>query len=97
LTAEAALGNHGYDHLLFGIRYYFGANKSLRARHREDDPPGLMHQILYGLGLYGAEFNHKGNAYITEHPGSSYSPGSGYGVITIIANPWATVPPPINP
>jgi hypothetical protein len=87
LTTEAALGNHGYDHLLFGIRYYFGANKSLRARHREDDPPGLMHQILYGLGVYGAEFNHKENAYIAGHPGSSYNPGSGYGVISIIANP----------
>lgn len=82
LTAEAALGSHGYDHLLFGIRYYFGANKSLRTRHREDDPPGLMHQILYGLGLYGAEFNHKENAYLQTHPESGGAGGSGgYGVV----------------
>lgn len=80
LTAEAALGNHGYDHLLFGIQYYFGADKSLRARHREDDPQGLMHQILYGLGLYGAEFNRKAAAFIADHPGSSYNSG-GYGVV----------------
>jgi hypothetical protein len=44
LTAEASLGNHGYDDLLFGVRYYFGAKKSLRDRQRRDDPPGFMHQ-----------------------------------------------------
>ena len=64
LTAEASLGSHGYDDLLFGVRYYFGAKKNLRDRERQDAAPGLMHQILRGLGLYGAEFNQKGNAYL---------------------------------
>ena len=41
LTAEASLGNHGYDDLLSGVRYYFGSNKSLRDRQRQDDPPRL--------------------------------------------------------
>ncbi|MDE3066184.1 MAG: hypothetical protein KGJ60_01390 [Verrucomicrobiota bacterium] len=91
LTGEAALGDHGYDHLLFGIRYYFGAKKSLRARHRQDDPPGLMHQILYGLGLYGAEFGRKENAYLSANPGSGSSEGGGYGVITTTYNP--PIPP----
>ena len=102
LTAEAALGDNGYDHLLFGVRYYFGANKSLRERHRQDDPPGLMHQILYGLGLYGAEFNRKENAYLQAHPGTGGSGGSGgYGVTTItLRNPGPLQPPApviINP
>ena len=108
LTAEAALGNNGYDHLLFGIRYYFGGKKSLRDRHRQDDPPGLMPQILHGLGLYGAEFNHKENAYILAHPGTGGSGGSGgetggsggsggdYGVITYMPTPIQPIQQPIE-
>lgn len=105
LTAEAACGDNGYNHLLFGIRYYFGEEKSLRERQRHDDPPGLMSQILHGLGLYGAEFNRKGNAYILAHPGTgSAHPGTGslggsdgnYGLtITTVGNqiPPITIPP----
>ena len=70
LLAEGARGDHGYDHWLLGVRYYFGAKKSLRDRQRQDDPPGLMPQILQTLGLYGAEFNRKGIDYIAAHPGS---------------------------
>lgn len=108
LTAEAALGDHGYDHLLFGVRYYFGANKSLRDRQRQDDPPGLMPQILHSLGLYGSEYNQKGSAYAAAHPGSGGSSGT-YGTYgsyesTVTAgfnpglgnfgnSPFATVPP----
>jgi hypothetical protein len=80
LTAEAALGNHGYDHLLFGVRYYFGGKKSLRDRHRQDDPRGLTHEMLTDLGLYGAEFSHKQNAYIAAHSGAGSSSGGGYGL-----------------
>lgn len=59
LTAEGAIGDHHYDHALFGVRYYFGAKKTLRARHRRLDPRGLMPQILHSLGLYGAEYSRK--------------------------------------
>lgn len=38
LFVDAATGNYNYDHLLGGIRYYFGAKKTLIRRHREDDP-----------------------------------------------------------
>jgi hypothetical protein len=79
-TAEGSAGDHGYYDWLLGVRYYFGGgSKSLRDRHRQDDPPGLMPQILQGLGLYGAEFNQKGNAYLAAHPGSG-STGT-YGTI----------------
>ncbi len=70
LTAEVSCGDYGYHDYLFGIRYYFGGNKTLRDRQRQDDPPGLMQQILQGLGVYGAEFKHKGDEYIQANPGS---------------------------
>jgi hypothetical protein len=82
LTGEAAWGDNGYDHWLFGVRYYFGGKKSLRDRQRQDDPRSLMPQILHGLGVYGAEFNRKENAYISANPGSGSSGGGTYGVIT---------------
>ena len=78
LTGEVAKGDHGYDHWLLGVRYYFGAKKSLIERHRQDDPPGLMQQVLQGLGLYGAEYNRNANAYVRDHPGSGSS-GDPYG------------------
>ena len=77
LTAEIARGDHDYDHWLLGVRYYFGGSKSLRDRQRQDDPPSLMPQILHGLGLYGAKFNHKGREYFNAHPDVG-SWGNGY-------------------
>jgi len=98
LTAEASLGNHGYDDLLFGVRYYFGAKKSLRDRQRQDDPPGFMQQVLQGLGLYGAEYNRKLNAYVKSlgGQGGSYGSYSYYGSVseTIVVQ---AVPPIVMP
>lgn len=79
LTAEGAVGSHDYDHWLLGLRYYFGSSKSLRARHREDDPPSMMPQILHSLGLYGAEFNQRGAEYFASNPGAGSWSG-GYGL-----------------
>jgi hypothetical protein len=88
LTAEVSGGSYGYHDYLFGIRYYFGGKKTLRDRQRQDDPPGLMRQILSGMGLYGAEFNHKGNEYLLAHPGSgSLGGGYGLGMFPIGSNP----------
>jgi hypothetical protein len=75
LTGEGAVGDHGYNHWLLGIRFYFGGKKTLRARQREDDPPELTPDILHDLGVYGAEYNHNENAFFAAHPGSS--PGNG--------------------
>lgn len=38
LFATGAMGSDNYDYALGGIRYYFGPEKSLLRRHREDDP-----------------------------------------------------------
>ncbi len=73
LFSELAKGDNGYDHALFGLRYYFGKDKSLIQRHREDDPPGLLQRALTGIGLYGAKYNRLMHAYT---PGGS---GNGYG------------------
>ena len=49
LFADAAIGTSDYDHAIGGIRFYFGAGgKSLKARHREDDPVNLMIQGVSG-------------------------------------------------
>lgn len=88
---ELAKGDNGYDHALFGLRYYFGVNKSLIRRHREDDPPNLLRRILYTIGTYGAEFNRKANTYCETHPGSDGVSG-GYGTISEEGNPPPNTP-----
>jgi hypothetical protein len=94
VTAEVALGDHSYDHWLLGVRYYFGSKKSLRERHRSDDPRSLMPQIVHGLGVYGAEFNRKGRAYLASNPGAgSLNGGGSYGSYTeyLIYPGWVVV------
>jgi hypothetical protein len=36
--ANIGIGDESYEHVLLGVRYYFGNNKSLKDRHRQDDP-----------------------------------------------------------
>jgi hypothetical protein len=48
LFADAALGTEDYDHAIGGLRIYFGAPKSLKRRHREDDLVNLMIQGVSG-------------------------------------------------
>lgn len=92
ITAEAAVGSNDYDHWLVGVRFYFGGGQTLRARHRNSDPPSLMPQLLQGLGIYGAEYNRKGAAYVNVLGGSyggvttqkAYSPEERAALIEII-------------
>ncbi len=108
ITGEAAIGDHGYNDWLLGLRFYFGGHKTLRERQRQDDPPGLMPQILQTLGLYGSEFNRKENAWLAANQnsgggGSGGGDGGGYGVTTItVNNPGSMTmgilpPPPSSP
>ncbi len=46
LFVDAATGNNGFDYLLLGARWYFGESKSLKRRHREDDP---VNAVMTGL------------------------------------------------
>jgi hypothetical protein len=90
LTGGIGYGDYGYHQWLVGLRYYFGAKKSLRDRHRQDDAPGLPQQILQALGLYGAEYNRKGNEYAASHPGSG---GGGLGNFGVSDESSGDVPP----
>ena len=67
--------------MLIGAQFYLGKSKSLIRRHREDDPPSIVRQILDGIGVYGAEYNQKGHEY-AKSPGTRYT--GGYGLIVTI-------------
>ncbi|MGE0240314.1 MAG: hypothetical protein AB7F09_22975 [Parvibaculaceae bacterium] len=46
LFADAMIGSDDYTSIMGGIRIYFGGDdKSLMARHREDDPPHLFNLL----------------------------------------------------
>lgn len=81
LVAEGAIGDYHYDHLLFGLRYYLGENKTLMQRHRQLDPRSLMPQILHSLGLYGAEYNRKGKTYVAQTLGYTPPNFDSYGCV----------------
>jgi len=76
--AEVARGENDYDHTLFGVQFYIGKPKSLKLRHRQDDPPSIVPDILHGVGLYGAEFNKQAREYVEDHPAAEGG-GDGYG------------------
>lgn len=70
LFARTMVADHSYNHVLFGLRYYFGAEKSLKQRHRQDDPRSVVQDLLFGVGTYGAEYNKRGKRFVREHGGS---------------------------
>ncbi|MFK8034234.1 MAG: hypothetical protein AB8B94_08825 [Hyphomicrobiales bacterium] len=49
LFAEARIGEDDYQAGWGGVRFYFGEDKSLMRRHREDDPDFLGDEDLFGL------------------------------------------------
>lgn len=42
------VGNEGYDYTVLGVNYYFGEDKSLIRRHREDDPIIALFSSMVG-------------------------------------------------
>jgi len=40
--ADGEVGENGYDRVFAGFRYYFGDTKSLKLRHRQDDPGDIV-------------------------------------------------------
>lgn len=49
LFAEARIGEDDYQAAWGGVRFYFGEDKSLMRRHREDDPDFLGDEDLFSL------------------------------------------------
>ena len=66
--ATSANGDNGYDHTLAGVRYYFGSPKHLKLRHRMDDPNNSTETALWTLGTYGAEYNRRAHAHLSQPP-----------------------------
>lgn len=88
LFADVAQGDNDYDHALVGLRYYFGSDKSLKLRHRQDDPPNVLNAVLYNIGTYGSEFNRNAEKYVETHNGGAGAGGGDYGaVISVIGGP----------
>jgi len=69
IFTRAMVADNDYEHVLVGLRYYFGGEKSLKNRHRQDDPRSVVQDILFGVGTYGAEYNKRGNAYVRDNGG----------------------------
>jgi hypothetical protein len=46
---DGALGDDDYDSIMGGITYYFGANASLKDRHRRQDPNSAMLGLLHSV------------------------------------------------
>ncbi|MHB1083175.1 MAG: hypothetical protein ACYC67_27530, partial [Prosthecobacter sp.] len=43
---DGGVGENGYAHLLGGVRVYFGGDKPLKDRHREDDPSNVNSSFI---------------------------------------------------
>jgi len=51
LTLDGKIGDNNFAAVDAGIRIYFGGeNKSLKRRHREDDPPNRIFDVFNGAG-----------------------------------------------
>lgn len=66
LFADGGVGEDDYSHLIGGVRIYFGDNKSLKDRHRKDDPSNILTDFI-NTGIAGGS-NNSGNPAPTEKP-----------------------------
>lgn len=48
---DVGLGDNNFFQLLGGVRYYIGGNKTLKARHRTDDPSNFLNGVTGGAGV----------------------------------------------
>ena len=55
IFAQGLFADDDYEQGVIGIRYYFGADKNLQERHREDDPRNMLRDMLDGIFFYSAE------------------------------------------
>lgn len=85
IFTAASVGESEYKDISIGLRYYFGKKKSLKERHRHDDPRSVVRGIQTGVGNYGAEYNQQLKDYLADnYNGGSYGSsstavGSSYG------------------
>ena len=87
IIAETIHGEHDFQQHQIGLRYYFGGKKSLKARHREDDPVSGVADTLNALGTYGAEYNQRMQKLVRAILGTSGGTYGSYGVVVSAVGP----------
>ena len=55
IFAQGLFANDDYEQGIVGLRYYFGSEKNLQERHRQDDPRNMLKDVLAGVFTYSAE------------------------------------------
>ena len=50
------MSNNDYEQGVVGLRYYFGSDKNIQERHREDDPRNVIKDVLTGIFTYTSEY-----------------------------------------
>ncbi|MGJ8652968.1 MAG: hypothetical protein ACSHX8_06810 [Opitutaceae bacterium] len=81
IFGNATSGNDDYEHAYVGLRYYFGSKKSLKGRHRRDDPKNMLVDMFTGIGSYGAEGGRRAkdyNEYLRREWNNSIGSGATY-------------------
>lgn len=94
VTAESNWGEHDFRQTQFGLRYYFGGKKSLKRRHREDDPVNLVSGSFTSIGTYGAEHIANIKKFIRDNPDLFTTPPADTTVIGPETPPLTPVEPP---
>jgi hypothetical protein len=56
LFVDGGVGENDYSHLIGGARIYFGDNKTLKDRHRKDDPSNILSDFI-NTGITGGSNN----------------------------------------
>ena len=64
IIANASDGQSDYDHARIGVRYYFGTQKELIRRHREDDPRSPLGDMIPSIEDNSDDTNGNGGGRI---------------------------------
>lgn len=62
LFADGGIGDANYAHLMGGVRIYFGGSKSLKDRHRKDDPDNINTTFIGTSSSGGGDSSQAGGA-----------------------------------
>lgn len=66
LFVSGSTGENDYEQVNVGVRYYFGGEKTLKERHRLDDPRNVIRDIQRGAGVYRARVEKEREEFIEE-------------------------------
>lgn len=96
ILASVQNAEDNYEQAYLGLRYYFGSSssrrKTLKERHRWDDPINILHGMLHGVFHRGVQRNRKGK----ETYGDDWQPSLGV-ESTIIGGDFLVVGPENSP